>query len=53
MTDTEKVNLISLIIADFWEFQNNEQMEKSALGIVNAISSVVDFERNGVGEHGR
>lgn len=43
MTDTEKVQLISRIIADFWEYNEPEDMRNGAAVIVTAISSVVDF----------
>lgn len=44
LSDSEKISLISQIISDFWEFSEPEQIEKSALGVVNAIYSVVEFD---------
>lgn len=45
MTDTEKLKLINVIIADAWEFgvleQNGESFYK---GVLSAIASVVGFE---------
>lgn len=43
MTDREKLNLISMMIADFWEFNEKEHMEKGAVAMVTAINSVVEF----------
>ena len=44
MTDTEKVALISSIIADFWGNSSDEKITTGAEIIVNAIISVVEFE---------
>lgn len=44
MTDTEKIALISKMIADFWEYQNEDKINAQAVAFVNAINSVVDFE---------
>ena len=49
MTDTEKVDLIHEIINDFWEFKNEEQRKHGAIVLVNAITSVVEFRRDGDG----
>ena len=46
MTDTEKVNLISKMIADFWEFNETEDMRNGAVSMVTAINAVVDFEED-------
>ena len=43
MTDTEKVKLISRIISDFWEFNDQEEAKNNAAAMVTAIGSVVDF----------
>lgn len=47
MTDTEKVNLIDCIIADFWEYSSEEEIGKGAEAIMVAIAAVVNFGRNG------
>ena len=44
MTDTEKVDLIGNIIADFWGYNSDEKITTGAEGIVTAINSVVEFE---------
>ena len=44
MTDTQKINLIGKMIADFWEFNEPEEMKAGAVAMVTAICSVVDFE---------
>lgn len=44
MKDAEKVKLISKLIADFWEFNETEDMRNGAVAIVTAISTIVDFE---------
>ena len=44
MSDSEKVLLISQMISDFWEFSEPAQIEKNALGVVNAIYTVVEFD---------
>ncbi len=43
MTDTQKINLISMI-ADFWEYNEPEDMKAGAVAMVTAICSVVDFK---------
>lgn len=48
MTDTEKVALIGKIIADFWEYNDDEDMHGGAVAIVTAINSVVEFGEDGV-----
>ena len=45
MTDTEKVNLISKMIADFWEYNDTEDVRNGSVAMVTAIGTVVDFER--------
>lgn len=49
MTDTEKVDLIHEIIKDFWEYNDAEQRKQGAIVFVNAITSVVEFGRDGNG----
>jgi hypothetical protein len=44
MTDTEKIALISRMIADFWEFGTDERISAGADALVTAIYSVVEFE---------
>lgn len=44
MTDTEKVKLINRMIADFWEFNETEDMRNGAVAMVTAICTVVEFE---------
>lgn len=46
MTDPQKINLISKMIADFWEFNEPEDMRASAVAMVTAINSVVEFEED-------
>ncbi len=43
MLDSEKVDLIRDMIADFWEGSNI--CEDSAVTLINAITVVVDFKR--------
>lgn len=43
MNDSEKVALISKIIADYWEYNSDEQMEAGAVTVITAINSVIDF----------
>lgn len=47
MTDTEKITLISKIIADFWEYNSDENMKNGAVAIITAINSVVEFGEDG------
>lgn len=49
MTDTEKVNLIDSIIADFWEYSSEEEIGKGAKAIIVAIAAVVNFGMDGNG----
>lgn len=49
MTDTEKVDLIDKIIADFWECSSEEKISKGAEAVVVAIAAVVNFGRDGNG----
>lgn len=44
MTDTEKVDLISKIIADFWGYSSDDKITTGAEAIVVAINAVVEFE---------
>lgn len=44
MTDTEKVALISSIIADFWGNSSDEKITTNAETVLSVINSVVEFE---------
>lgn len=44
MTDTEKVMLINRIILDFLEWNKFEDAKIGAIHVVNAITSVAEFE---------
>lgn len=44
MSDSEKIALISKMIADFWEYHEKEVITAGAEAFVTAICSVVDFE---------
>lgn len=46
MTDTEKLNLISSIIADFWGCNSDEKITVGAEAIVCAINSVTEFKED-------
>lgn len=43
MLDSEKIELIGAMIADWWEGSNI--CEDSAVTLINAITVVVDFKR--------
>jgi hypothetical protein len=44
MTDSEKIELIDMMTADFWDFLTEEQQEKNAVAFVVSIQSVVNFK---------
>lgn len=44
MTDSEKIALIDRVIADFWELNETEDRNLGAIHVLNAISSILDFE---------
>lgn len=45
MSDTEKMLIVDRIIADFWEWNSDEEERKTgALHVLNAISSVLGYE---------
>lgn len=44
MSDTEKVELIGKIIADFWGYSSDDKITAGAEAIVVAINAVVEFE---------
>lgn len=43
MTNEEKINLISKMIGDFWEYNEQEEQKVGATVMVTAIHSVVTF----------
>ena len=49
MTDTEKIALISKMIADFWEFHDESKYATGAETFVTAIYSVTEFEGENTG----
>lgn len=49
MSDSEKIQLITKMIGDFWEFSSNEDMRSGAGAMVTAINTVVEFEEDGNG----
>lgn len=44
MTDSEKLALIDRMIADFWEWNETAERNVGAIHVLNAISSVLEFE---------
>lgn len=44
MTDNEKLALIDKMIADFWEWSETEERNNGAIHVLNAVSSVLEFE---------
>lgn len=47
MSNSEKVALISKMIADFWEFHEQETIATGAETFVTAIYSVIEFQAEG------
>lgn len=47
MTDSEKIDLIDLMLSDFWQCIN--ATEDSAVCLLNAIASVINFKRKDKG----
>lgn len=45
VTDAEKIKLIDMMTADFWDFLTEEQQDEYAMALVVAIQSVVNFKR--------
>ena len=43
MTDREKLELIAVLIADFWEFNEKDQMENGAVAMITAINTIVEY----------
>lgn len=44
MSESEKLALISVMIADFWEYNTEAQRATGAEAFITAISTVVDFK---------
>ena len=44
MNDTDKVELIGNIIADFWGYSSDEKTIAGAEAILTAINAVVEFK---------
>ena len=45
MTDSEKIKLIDNMIADFWEFNTEQQRKDGAEVLIAAIATVIDFRK--------
>ena len=45
MTDSEKIALIDLLIADFWEFNTEEQRRNGAEAFIASIATVINFRK--------
>lgn len=43
MTDSEKLALINVMIADFWEYQTLEQRKNGAESLITVIATVINF----------
>ena len=43
MFDSEKIELIDSMIADFWEYNTNEQRKDGAEAFITAITTVINF----------
>lgn len=43
MSDTEKLKLINKMIADFWEYNDTEDMRNGAVALVTAINTIAEF----------
>lgn len=43
MTDHEMIDLIGVMIADFWEYNTEEQRKAGAEAFIAAIASVINF----------
>lgn len=46
MTDKEKLALIDTMIADFWEYNTDENQAKGAIGCLTAIATVVAYKED-------
>ena len=45
MTDSEKIGLIDLMIAYFWEYNTEEQRKNGAEAFIAAIATVINYEK--------
>lgn len=43
MLDSEKIDLIDVMIADFWEYNSEEQRKNGAEAFIAAIATVINF----------
>ena len=43
MSDSEMIALIDVMIADFWEYNTEEQRKNGAEAFIAAIASVINF----------
>lgn len=43
MTDSEKIALIDIMIADFWECNTEEQRKNGAEAFIATIATVINF----------
>jgi hypothetical protein len=43
MSDSEKIALIDLMIADFWEYNTEEQRKNGAEAFIAAIATVINY----------
>ena len=43
MTDSEMIALIDVMIADFWEYNTEEQRKNGAEAFIATIASVINF----------
>ena len=46
MSDFEKLAMIDIMIADFWEYNTMEQRENGAEAFIAAIASVINFGKD-------
>lgn len=50
MTDHDKLRLIDYMIADYYEFSSLNTRTLTAEGVISAICSVLDFDREEIDE---
>lgn len=46
MSDFEKLAMIDIMIADFWEYNTAEQRKNGAEAFIAAIASVINFRKD-------
>lgn len=46
MTDSEKIELIDTMIADFWEYNTAEQRKNGAEACITLIATVINFGKD-------